>query len=170
MRVRDAAIVVLAVGALAGQPVLADEVGDGQAVVEQMTDAINNRDLDALDELVASDLHRHSAATPGLIVENLQQFKDFLKQDFASVPDSHQEITHIFGQGDWVAVRAVYRGTQKGAWGPFPASNKSVELPFIGILRIEDGKIAEIWVEWDNLSALQQLGHLGPPDADGGEE
>jgi hypothetical protein len=36
-------------------------------------------------------------------------------------------------------------------------------LPFIGILRIEDGKVAEIWVEWDNLYALAQLGHLEPP-------
>jgi predicted ester cyclase len=47
--------------------------------------------------------------------------------------------------------------------GPFPASGKKLELPFIGILRIEDGKVAEIWVEWDNLYALAQLGLLEPP-------
>jgi predicted ester cyclase len=49
--------------------------------------------------------------------------------------------------------------------GPFPPSGKPLEIPFLGILRIEDGKIAEIWVEWDNLSALTKLGHLPPPGA-----
>lgn len=34
----------------------------------------------------------------------------------------------------------------------------------MGILRIEEGKIAEIWVEWDNLNALTQLGHFPPSD------
>lgn len=33
----------------------------------------------------------------------------------------------------------------------------------MGILRIDDGRVAEIWVEWDNLDALQQLGHIGQP-------
>ena len=47
-----------------------------------------------------------------------------------------------------------------GRWGPFPASDKPMTIPFMGILRIESGKIAEIWVEWDNLNALGQLGHV----------
>ncbi|NIT61864.1 MAG: ester cyclase, partial [Aliifodinibius sp.] len=28
----------------------------------------------------------------------------------------------------------------------------------------EEGKIAELWVEWDNLAMLQQLGHYPPPE------
>jgi len=55
-------------------------------------------------------------------------------------------------------------GTQKGPMGPFPASHKRMELPFIGILRLEQGKVAEIWVEWDNLNALTQLGHFPLPE------
>ena len=47
--------------------------------------------------------------------------------------------------------------------GPFPPTGKRVEGPFLSFLRIEDGKIAEMWVEWDNLSMLTQLGHLPPP-------
>ncbi len=33
----------------------------------------------------------------------------------------------------------------------------------MAILRIEDDKIAEMWVEWDNVSILTQLGHLPDP-------
>ena len=60
-------------------------------------------------------------------------------------------------------MKVTYSGTQTGPMGPFPASSKKLVLPFIGILRIEDGKVAEIWVEWDNLNALAQLGHFPGP-------
>lgn len=141
-------------------PARADDLERNKELVRRMVEVVNARDLDALDEIMAPDLRRHSAATAPLRVESLEEFKAFLESDFAAVPDSRQEIDLMLAEGDFVAARVTYRGTQKGAWGPFPASGKSVELPFIGILRIEDGKIAEIWVEWDNLYALRQLGHL----------
>jgi predicted ester cyclase len=35
---------------------------------------------------------------------------------------------------------------------------------YIAIYRIADGRIAEAWAEWDNLSGLAQLGHIAPPE------
>lgn len=115
-----------------------------------------------LGDFVAADVVRHSGATPGVVVTNISEFKAFLENDFAAVPDSIQEIDIIFGGGDFVAMRARYIGTQTGPMGKFPASNNRLELPFIGILRLEKGRVAEIWVEWDNLNALNQLGHFPP--------
>ena len=132
-------------------------------IVRSMAEAINGRNLEALDHLVAKDIVRHSAATADLTVTNLEEFRAFLKSDFATVPDSVQTIDLIFANDEYVAMKATYSGTQDGPMGPFPASGKKLTLPFIGILRIEDGKVAEIWVEWDNLYALAQLGHLQPP-------
>jgi hypothetical protein len=37
----------------------------------------------------------------------------------------------------------------------------------VGIHRLENGKIVETWVTWDNMAALAQLGHL-PPASQGG--
>lgn len=42
--------------------------------------------------------------------------------------------------------------------GPFPATHRRMELEVIGIFRISRGKLAELWVTWDNLAALGQLG------------
>lgn len=140
-----------------------DQTEVNKATVRAMTEAINARDFDALDTLVAADVQRHSAATPDVTVENLDDFKEFLRQDLAAVPDAQQEINLMLAEGDLVAGHLTYRGTQTGQMGPFPPSDKALELPFIGILRIEDGKVAEIWVEWDNLSALTQLGHVAAP-------
>ena len=144
-------------------PCIADEV-ENVRIATAMTDAINARDLGALDSFVAKDVLRHSAATPDIVVTNLAEFRTFLEADFAAVSDSVQIIDVIFGGGDYVAVRARYIGTQDGPMGPFPASGNKLELPYVGILRFEDGKVVEIWVEWDNLSALSQLGHFPPPE------
>ncbi len=39
-------------------------------------------------------------------------------------------------------------------------------IPFMGILSVVNGKIAEMWVEWDNLGALAQLGHVPGPGSE----
>jgi len=134
------------------------------ALVRAMAELINDRKLDELHTVIAENVVRHSDATPDVVVTNIDEFIAFLRTDIATVPDSVQEIEQIFGSGDMVALRAKYRGTQLGPMGPFPPSGKTLELVFIAILRIENHKVAEIWVEWDNLSALGQLGHLPPPE------
>lgn len=138
---------------------------DNEEVVRRFVSAINERDFDALDELVASDVVRHSPSTPGVTVTSREEFKGFLRQDLAAFPDATQEIRMMVAEGDRVAVWAEYSGTQDGPMGPFPATGRTVELEFAGILRLEGGRIAEIWVVWDSLSVLTQLGHLEPPGA-----
>lgn len=134
-----------------------------KALVERFVAAINERDFEALDELVAPDVARHSPSTPGVTVTNRDELKAFLRQDLIGVPDAVQEIRMMVAEGDKVAVWANYSGTQDGPLGPFPASGRPVDLDFAGILRIAEGHIAEIWAVWDNLSMLSQLGHLPPP-------
>ena len=123
-------------------------------IASRMIDAINDRDYDLLDELIAPDMVRPSQATPNLNIRSLDEFKEFLKEDLKTFPDSHITTEMLIAEGDLVAGYHTYSGTQKGAMGPFPATNKKADLKFLGILRIENGKIAEMWVEWDNLSFL----------------
>jgi steroid delta-isomerase-like uncharacterized protein len=139
-----------------------DLAEDNKVVVSEMIAAMNARDFEKVEELIADDVKRHCSATPGVMVENREQFMAFLHQDLSICPDASQEINLILAEDDRVAVHVTYRGTQTGAMGPFPPSGRSMELPFIGILRVQNGKIAEIWVEWDNLHALSQLGHFPP--------
>lgn len=166
---RSATLVWLGTLALSVAACTAGETERNKDIVRRMVVAINERNFDALNDLVAADIHRYSGATPQIAVENLDQFKEFLRQDLSAVPDAQQEINLMLAENDLVAAHLTYRGTQKGQMGPFPPSNKPLELPFIGILRIQDEKIAEMWVEWDNLNALTQLGHF-PPTSEAGSE
>lgn len=135
-----------------------------RATFAAMVEAIDSRDLDRLDALMAEDLMRHSQATPGVAVTSLAEMKAFLRDDFATVPDSRQECPMVVAEGEFVAAWCTYSGTQQGPMGPFPATGEPFTLDFAGFLRFEDGKIAEMWVTWDNLAALTQLGHFPAPD------
>jgi steroid delta-isomerase-like uncharacterized protein len=134
-------------------------------LVRRFGEAMNTRQYQLLDELVAPDFPRHCQATPEINVRSLQEFKDFLKQDAATFPDSVQTLRHILAEGDLVAVWATYEGTQKGQMGPFPPSGKKMRIDFAAVLRVENGRIAEMWVTWDNMAVLTQLGHLPVPQS-----
>jgi len=99
------------------------------AVATAMVEAINNRNLDALDKLIAPDVVRRSAATAGVTVDSLDDFKAFLEADFSTVPDSVMSIDLIFGTDEFVAMRAVYSGTQTEQMGQMPPSGKHFDLP-----------------------------------------
>jgi predicted ester cyclase len=64
-----------------------------------------------------------------------------------------------------VAAWAIYEGTQLGQMGSFPPSGKKVRFDFGTILRVVDGKLAELWVTSDNLTILAQLGYLPAADS-----
>ena len=68
---------------------------DTKSVLRRFENAMNARQLDLLDEVLAPDFVRHCQATPALDIRSLDQFKAFLKQDLAMFPDNIQTFTHI---------------------------------------------------------------------------
>ena len=139
---------------------------ENKEIVRRFIEVVNDQDFDLLDELMVSDFVRHSQPTPDVQVRSLEDFKVYLRQDAATTPDSRVTTRFLVGEDDLVAFYGTYAGTQAAQWGPFPPSGKRMEVEMGGIFRLEDGKIAEMWVTWDNLSALRQLGHFPPPNQD----
>jgi steroid delta-isomerase-like uncharacterized protein len=131
-----------------------------KSLVQRLEDAMNQRRLDDLDDIVASDFVRHCEATPDVDVRSRQQFKDFLEAYTAAFPDNVQTFTRMVAEDDHIGVWATYEGTHTGQLGPFPATGKEVNFSFGGVFRVENGKLAEFWLTWDNMSILAQLGLL----------
>ena len=134
-------------------------------VVRRFAAAINAADWDALDSLVTDDFARHSQATAGEPVRSRAAFRQLQESFFASMPDQHITIELLLAEDDKVASYATYAGTLTGPMGEFPPTGKHAESKFLSIFRIKDGRIAELWVEWDNLAMLTQLGLFPPPGA-----
>jgi predicted ester cyclase len=135
-----------------------------KSVVQRFGEAQNQRRLELLDELIAPDFTRHCQATPWAQIRSRDDFKAFLQQDWAAVPDGQITLRFLVAEGDLAAVYCTYAGTHTGQWGPIPPSNKRFELDFCGVCRLAGGKIAELWLTWDNLAVLTQLGHWPPPE------
>ena len=140
-----------------GVPTSSEET---RVLVRRLAEAVNTRQLDVLDELVTPNFVRHCQATPQFDVRSLEQFKDFLRQDATVFPDNALSFTHLLADGDLAAAWGTYQGTQVGQMGPFPPSGKKARVDIGAVLRVENGKLAELWITWDNMAVLSQLGHL----------
>lgn len=134
---------------------------ENKALVRRFAEAGNQNDLEAFDRLLAPDFVRHCEATPEVAVESCEAFKQFYRDTARTFPDQMMILDMLVSEGDKVAFWGRFIGTQQGPMGPFPATGKRLESDCSGIFRIEGGKIAELWVTWDNMAALVQLGLTG---------
>ncbi|HMS80678.1 MAG TPA: ester cyclase [Burkholderiaceae bacterium] len=140
-----------------------DTAPQSKRVVRDFVDAINRQDWEALDRIVSPDFVRHSAAAGLQRVTSRDDLKRFLQAEYLTFPDAHESLADLVAEGDRVAARHRFTGTQRGAMGPYPASGRLMQSDYIAIYRIANGRIVEAWAEWDNLSGLAQLGHFRAP-------
>ncbi len=74
-----------------------------------------------------------------------------------SFPDLVSTVHDVLAEGDRVAVRGTDRGTHRGPFMGREPTGRTVEIGWIEIFRMEDGKAAEGWVEADFGDLLAQL-------------
>jgi predicted ester cyclase len=145
------------------------ELTDSRRILEAFVEAIDTQDWESLASIVAPGFVRHSysAGAPG--VRSRDDFIEYLRGEFATIPDVRETIEDIVTDGDKVAVRHRFTGTQAGRLGPYPPTGRSMTAEYIAIYRLTGNVIVESWAEWDNLNGLVQLGHHQPaalpPDA-----
>ena len=73
-------------------------------------------------------------------------------------PDFRFEIDEMVAEGDLVAVRLTLSGTQQDQWQDIPATGKQIIVTAMIFLRFENGKIVEIWEDFDEYGMRRQLG------------
>lgn len=120
----------------------------------------NDRRLDLVDELLADDFGRSNAANPH---ENEPgNDDDVLRVQtwLDAFPDLRITIDDLFADGDRVAVRSTWTGTQRGPLAQFgaPATDRRAEWGATIVYRVECGQLQENWVTMDFLTLLRQLG------------
>ena len=150
--------------AAACAPAPSAELEVNKELVRQFTEAVNAADWDALAAVVSEDFTRHSAATAGPPVTSREAFIQLQESFLISLPDQRVTIQLLVAEGDLVAGLSTYSGTHTGPMGDIPPTGLAVEIPFLAMFRIESGQIAELWVEWDNVAMLTQLGLFPPPE------
>lgn len=138
---------------------------ENKNIVMQGLEALSNQDFDRAREFIADDFKRHCQATPDVEINSLDDMIEFIKTWTDAFPDMRAEYHQVVTEGNMVAVYATYIGTHEGDMGDIPATGKVMESETFGIFRINNGKIAEVWVTWDNMAIMKQLG-LMPPESE----
>lgn len=139
-------------------------MNENKKLITEFVSATNQRDWDKFDFLVSNQVIRHSSTAGQPIIRTKQQLIQFHKDELKTFPDIKEEIKFIICENDMVAARINFQGTQMGQMGPYPPSRKKLVADFNCFFRVANKKISEIWVEYDNLNGLIQLGHFHPPD------
>lgn len=94
-----------------------------------------------------------------------QALKDHIAMFEAGFPLYELIADDMIAEGDKVVVRATFRGTHQGEFAGIPATGNEVEIPVFLIYRIENGRIAEHWMQADVMGLMQQLGALPAPES-----
>jgi steroid delta-isomerase-like uncharacterized protein len=129
-----------------------------KATLLQAMDAIwNQRKLEVVDEIVASDYIRHDPAFPGE-VRGPEGFKQYVVAMCTPFPDARISIEDVIAEGDRMALRWTFRGKRSGDFMGIAATGRELTLTGISIIRMEGDKIVEGWDGYDALGMLRQLG------------
>jgi steroid delta-isomerase-like uncharacterized protein len=120
----------------------------------------NEGDTAAITEIVAADAIGHVAgqritAGPQTILARRSALLGIYTDPTFILEDE-------IAAGDKVVLRWTFRGRHTGAGAGVPPTGKQVRATGINIFRISNGKIAELWVESDDLGELRQLGVVPP--------
>lgn len=112
--------------------------------------------VDRLSELMTPDVVLHVGGSDYRGIEPMRHALENVW--LAAFPDLFTEVHVSLAEGDLVADHATFRGTHTGAplHGLEP-SGVSVSFTQTTICRIEDGKIAEIWEDFDWRGLWRQL-------------
>jgi steroid delta-isomerase-like uncharacterized protein len=106
-----------------------------------LDDALAGGDSSAFEALVSSDdLKRRSVS---------------FRRAF---PDLAVAVRLLIAEGDLVGVHLTGRGTHRGLFQGVPPTDRAWTAGCSAFYRVEAGRIADAWVNWDLLSILEQLG------------
>lgn len=112
-------------------------------------------EIDAIDELMTEDYRIWSG---GALVEGRAAFKDWVRQFQRLYANAHTEIRETFANaaGDRVVSRWFNTGLNNGMFG-LATDGRLVTFSGIAIWRVENGRLAECWVERATLESYLSL-------------
>jgi len=119
-------------------------------------------DLATLDELTAPGFVYHNPGMPEVRTHEERKQKIIIEFT-AAFPDIKYDLKDVIAEEDKVALRYSLSGTHKGEYRGIAPTNKRFELTSLCMLRLADGKVAEMWVENNSLVMLLQLGVVPLP-------
>ena len=129
------------------------------AIIRKYVDEVWNRGmLEIANEILAPGHVRHD---PGLETDviGIDEVKDQVSGLRAAFPDLHFEAAIIpAADGVHVTRRWIMTGTHDGDFMGIAPTGVKVRSEGMALSRFEDGKLAEEWIQRDEVGLRRQLG------------
>ena len=108
----------------------------------------------AIAEMLAPDAILHEGGTDCVGPEGFYPFYDRLTAAFS---DFRVTIQDTLSEGDKVCVRWTCTCQHTGDGMGTPATQRTVHVTGISIMRIANGQMVEGWQSWDMLGMMEQI-------------
>jgi steroid delta-isomerase-like uncharacterized protein len=133
--------------------------GDARRVLEAWLSAWNSHDAQNLGLLMTDDVVYFDAGFAGLLRGRDAAMERGVWVFLRGVPDLHWELRGepIVGS-DSVAWEWTLTGTHTGTWGGVPATRQRLQLKGVSLMRLRNGRVAEVASYYDSLTLNRQLG------------
>ena len=132
---------------------------------ERGTDTFNAHDLDGFAGVLADDVAFQ--APGGLRGEGKTACTEYYGGWFTAFPDAHVDVHGLHILGDVAVEEGIFTGTHHGVLnsptGDISPTRRSVEIPYIQVLRFHEGKHVSFNLMFDRLLMLEQLGLIPAP-------
>jgi len=138
-------------------------MSDNIEIIARFEHAFRAADQATIDQATIDEL-----CHPGLVDHNpapgheptLTGFKQKVAGFKAVFADLGADLQDIIASGDTVATRWVVTGSLQQEFMGIPASGQKVRVEGMNFYRLKDGRVTDIWTQFDGVALLQQLGAI----------
>jgi steroid delta-isomerase-like uncharacterized protein len=141
---------------------MSEQSADLKALIHRWFEEVWNKGREeAIDEMFAEDGVAYGLTDEtGEPLRGAAGFKPFFRNFRGAFPDIEIVVEDTIAEGDKVAARCTVRATHAGDQLGYAATQRTMDITGIAIVRVRDGQIVEAWNNFDFLSMSRQLGVL----------
>jgi steroid delta-isomerase-like uncharacterized protein len=133
-------------------------MSDNIEIITRFEHAFRAADQAAIDELCHPGLVDHNPAPDH--DPTLAGFKQKVAGFKAVFPDLVEDLQDIIASGDTVATRWVVTGSLQQEFAGIPANGQTIQVEGMNFYRLKDGRVTDIWTQFDGDALIQQLGAI----------
>ncbi|GAA0254177.1 ester cyclase [Haladaptatus pallidirubidus] len=116
----------------------------------------NDGNTEEMDEILTDHQVYHDPTGDG--EEPLSEFKEFIQGYHQAFPDLQFAVDDYIAEDNLVSFWGRATGTHEGPFMGIEPTGNRIDIMGINVVRVEDGKIAERWANFDIFGMFQQLG------------
>lgn len=139
---------------------------DNKELVTRFFQALDDHDLDAIDELVAADvetgIYRSGESDA---IDGVAGMKELWTEYWTAFPDLRGVDLELIAEDDRVAFFRTEEGTHEGDFRGIAPTDNEISFEYAGYVTIEDGEIVHMHVRGNMLDLLRQLDVESPLDS-----